>query len=758
MEMLQNLLFDWINKGQDTWMSMLTMKYLAGLASIFVFFLLWYLVPICLRWLQIKLNHWFVNFNLKNVENLKENRKKIELKIFKNTGWARDYYHNFRMAWEDARLPNEDKAVYPIHLKEFLSPELVIDRAVNRRIAEALPGIFVALGIFGTFLGLVLGLKGLRIDELANLKQGVGQLISGLSLAFYTSLFGIAFSIIFSFTYRFFVRRLEKALYRLDELFTILFPYHSYERYVRKHFELQADVKQGLQTLATDVAMKIRDTIAPAMDEALVKHLVPIMHDLQMQIRKSIEESKQQQVKILGNLGEHIEKMSSVITDHFENSQKKQSEAMEEVLSQYVEKMNETFISQFQDMGRIIEETTKVQSEIKVQMVQFTEQLQNQFRIQIELIEKTSRAGQILSESLESLEGISRELKSSASDIASAATLLKEAAAKAMEGQETLRESMEGQIQAMTTTRAELEKAWNTITADTESTIQLVRQVIKELAEGVGEQLNNALTAFDGTVAEVVERFSGTLSEANQTIEELPAVLIKMGESFDGIRTDISALKEILKELKSLTTDIVAPNIEKAIESSNDFSRTAESIKESTERLHGGFQEIIKSIKLGGETLERKARDTYDEFKGLTDEFLLNLSHVMRILGDEGSLHSVLVEINDTITKIDQQSFGSDEGLKQAVEGLNGSLSSLKAQVEKITERDGKMNEELVKAVKFIAARANDFTKEIRSELFDELKSIKESTIRMVDATDDLKSSLSQPEARRGLFGRIMKR
>lgn len=695
MKSFDQLLFEWIFQGQSEWMSSLTYGYMTGLICLFLFFFVVYLVPVIIRFVQIKVNYWFIYLNIRKAEDLSEKRKKIQSKIFKNTSWARDLYHNFRVTWEDTRLPNEDKAVYPIRLKELLTPEIVIDRAVNRRIAEALPGIFIALGIFGTFLGLVLGLKGLKIDELANLKQGVGQLLSGLSLAFYTSLLGIALSVLFSFLYRFLVRRLEKALFRLDELFVTLFPYHSYERYLRKYLELQADVKQGLQTLATDVATKIKDTIAPAMDEALVKHLVPIMQDLQIQIRNGIEDSKRQQLKILGNFGDHIEKMSSVITEHFEDSQKKQSEAMESVLKQYVEKMSESFMVQFQDMGQIIEDTTKVQSEIKAQMVQFTEQLQKQFQVQTELIEKTSRAAQILNESLESLEGISRELKSSADYIASAASLLEESASKAKEGQETLRESVDEQIQAMTTTREELEKAWNTITSNTDSTIHLVREVIQDLAEGVGDQLNKALTAFDSAVAEVVERFSGTLFETNQTIEELPAVLTKMGENFESIRTDISSQKDILNELKNLTSDMIAPNIESAVKASNELSKTANIITKSTKELTGWFNDVMERIK--------------------------------------------------------------SQGLKEAFETLNGSLESLKDQVEKIAEGDGKANEELLKRVKFIAARANDVTKDIRSGLFEELKSIKDSTGKIVEAADKLRESLSQPESRRGLFGRIRK-
>ena len=156
---------------------------------------------------------------------MKTTRQKIHKTLFKHTRWAKDHFNSFRIAWEDARDRNEDIAIMPIRIREFLTPEIVLDGARNRRIAEALPGIFVAIGIFGTFLGLVLGLSDLRIDELENLKQGVGHLLSGLSLAFYTSLMGIFLSILYSILYRWRISSLERSLLKFDTLLCTLYPF-----------------------------------------------------------------------------------------------------------------------------------------------------------------------------------------------------------------------------------------------------------------------------------------------------------------------------------------------------------------------------------------------------------------------------------------------------------------------------------------------------------------------------------------------------
>jgi len=626
------------------------------------------------------------------------------------------------------------------------------------RIRQYIPGIFVALGIFGTFLGLVLGLKGLKIDELANLKQGVGQLLSGLSLAFYTSLLGIALSVIFSFSYRFLIRRLEKAIFKLNELVGFLFPCCSYEHYARKYLELQADVKQGLQTMATDVAIKIKDTVAPALDEALLGHLVPVLQNLEGQIKKAVEESKQQHLKILGDFGGHLEKMSNIITDHFEDSQKKQSEAMEETLNKYVEKMNETFMGQFQNMGRVIEETTKVQSEIREQMVQFAEQLKNQFSVQTDLIEKTSRAAEILNESLDSLEGISRELKSSADDIASAATMLEEAASKAMQGQSSLRESLDLQIHAMTSTREELESAWNTITANTNSTVQLIREAIREFSEGVGEQLNSALAAFDGTVAEVIERFSGTLLETNQTLEELPGLITSLQEGLEEIGANILHQREIFEELRDLMKNTVIPNIPSAIEVSGELAKATEAIIFSTKNLEEIFGKMVQSLQSSANSFEATTRTFFEDFRKLSESFLERLNHNVGIFEDTGPLYSMLTRIDEVLSGMVRRPVEEREKLALVMHKLNTSLTDLRRQIEKLVERNKGLNQHLLNGVNTVAAGINAISQDIRNGLLKELEELKEIVLRMREAANEVKMALSQPEAKRGLLGIIRKR
>ena len=84
---------------------------------------------------------------------------------------------------------------------------------------------------------------------------------------------------------------------------------------------MQADIKQGLQTLATDVATQISGQIGPKLGEALDNHLVPVMKDLHTWMQNHMDETRNQQVSMLGGISDHITRLSQVMSTHFEDSQ-----------------------------------------------------------------------------------------------------------------------------------------------------------------------------------------------------------------------------------------------------------------------------------------------------------------------------------------------------------------------------------------------------------------------------------------------------
>ncbi len=86
-------------------------------------------------------------------------------------------------------------------LEEYLNENL-LDRVGMNYFNSGMSGTLTGLGILGTFLGLSMGLGSFTGNDIYTISDNVGPLLSGMKVAFHTSVYGIFFSLIFNFVYR----------------------------------------------------------------------------------------------------------------------------------------------------------------------------------------------------------------------------------------------------------------------------------------------------------------------------------------------------------------------------------------------------------------------------------------------------------------------------------------------------------------------------------------------------------------------------
>lgn len=65
-----------------------------------------------------------------------------------------------------------------------------------------IPGTLTGLGILGTFLGLIIGIRGIGFSTVNAALTSVQTLLEGIQIAFYTSIAGVILSLLFNFLYR----------------------------------------------------------------------------------------------------------------------------------------------------------------------------------------------------------------------------------------------------------------------------------------------------------------------------------------------------------------------------------------------------------------------------------------------------------------------------------------------------------------------------------------------------------------------------
>lgn len=86
-------------------------------------------------------------------------------------------------------------------IEDFINEEL-LEKVGSNYFNSGISGTMTGLGILGTFIGLSLGLGSFSGDDIYTISDNVGPLLSGMKVAFHTSVYGIIFSLIFNFVYR----------------------------------------------------------------------------------------------------------------------------------------------------------------------------------------------------------------------------------------------------------------------------------------------------------------------------------------------------------------------------------------------------------------------------------------------------------------------------------------------------------------------------------------------------------------------------
>lgn len=88
-----------------------------------------------------------------------------------------------------------------VPIDDFVN-ETLIEKVGMSHFNSIIPGTLTGLGILGTFIGLSLGLASFSGDDIYTISDNVGPLLSGMKVAFHTSVYGIFFSLIYTFIYR----------------------------------------------------------------------------------------------------------------------------------------------------------------------------------------------------------------------------------------------------------------------------------------------------------------------------------------------------------------------------------------------------------------------------------------------------------------------------------------------------------------------------------------------------------------------------
>lgn len=226
----------------------------------------------------------------------------------------------------------------PTDIGDYIG-EYEINNYTHRRLAEMIPDILTSLGILGTFVGLVLGLRGFNPTSYEAMSSSVESLIDGIKVAFVTSIYGISLSLAFSYWLRGSLTGVSESLDRfLDAYYT---------------------------TAVTPTDATAMNHII-ANQNAQTKVMTQMQKDLAEQVSQTLA----------NNIKPMVEHLDQTMDDFSKTVTLQQGQLLENISQRIARTMKSEFFSEFLEMRKVMGETNKVQAD----HVRFMEDTEKQYQ------------------------------------------------------------------------------------------------------------------------------------------------------------------------------------------------------------------------------------------------------------------------------------------------------------------------------------------------------------------------------------------
>ena len=221
--------------------------------------------------------------------------KQSSVELFEDK-YLQEAFQDYR--FELNRITNSDKAYYKCDIEDYINTTIV-DSVMHRNVLNQVAGAMTGLGILGTFIGLSLGLQHFSTGSTAEVTNSIAPLMDGIKVAFHTSIYGMVFSLVFNYVYK---RKLDEAENAIADFID------AYKKYV-----LPDTTTDGINKLMELQQQQV--TAVRRMTDRVSEDLNKIMEP-------------------------QFDRMNQTITDFGNMATRNQTEALNQVVNEFIREMN----------------------------------------------------------------------------------------------------------------------------------------------------------------------------------------------------------------------------------------------------------------------------------------------------------------------------------------------------------------------------------------------------------------------------------
>lgn len=494
---------------------------------------------------NVKKNIRILGLFIKQIEELSGNMNEKLIKLNNENILKNDMYlyNLWEKYFKNLRESGIEKSVTDI--SKYFNRTTIIDIPGKRKIAEIIPGILTALGILGTFLGLLNGISGLDTKNIETMRDSINTLLNGMSLAFTTSIVGILSSIIWSWLDRKSYKKYIEMLNNFYIIFTEQFPMTNSLNFLNEIVLYQKEQTEAIKHISTDISLEI----AKAFNKTVSETLIPkIDESIGMTLKESVLPA--------------INAMSDVIKDFANVATSNQTDGLNKIVEKFVVLMNESLNGQFENLANTINELCKWQIETKNNLESLINELEetarNQKEINVsseEIIKHFSTYFEKLIEANDNIDKSINMMKDMVSNMNELVQYNKEITIEIEEKQKLFNQRNDMYLKTINECIEELNSNWNSMQSNFEEINLQLENATKTFIENMHKGLEITFQDFDKNLAHIVNRLSGTINEIQETIDEMPRLLgatsERFSQSLETVNEAVLALNRTFTRIKS---------------------------------------------------------------------------------------------------------------------------------------------------------------------------------------------------------------
>lgn len=481
---------------------------------------------------------------------------------------------------------------------------------INLRLLDAASSTLVGLGLFGTFLGLMIGVTGFNSSDSQGIQDSINTLLSGMATAFLTSLLGMGLSL----TYTMFFDKpwrngLMRCLYDLNQRLDAQY-YIDDMSLARLN---QGEMDERVKSIASDIVKELRTiltyvdtggnevTVGNAVREVLgenreqTRALKTFSTDLADRINDGFDNvlSSQMEEKLLP-LMTNIDTTTKALVGHIDKMADKVTTPAADMMGSMVEELKGSMVSAVDAFKSSISEPARQELENVIAQLAVAAKAMDKFPDDIR--EMTS-----------SLQSTTDEVRTAVADMSKTSAEANELGARHLaDSSDEMRRLMAAFGQSIDRQTSLNESVNQTLGGFKQAQDEITRSTLN--LRTISDQMRMATEQFARSQAQGQETLSRIQIETQQSIDSLTQVLSQSGqlskenaEKFDVIRQGLAQVFAQLQGGLTQYSETVRSSTQKYLDQySTSLSAVAENLNSAIQLQNENIDVLTEALQSAG--------------------------------------------------------------------------------------------------------------------------------------------------------------